>query len=141
MGAWEDFKNNPSVGTYLDWVRDSMEEYADVIEEENLNVGSDVGALAGAAAEQSLKGAKKALEEAFPIAKEIANATLDIVKGLGVAIIEGLDNTYDAARDRMRGKEPDIIAGIVIVGLSVGTVLFLYYSMKATALGPALKVK
>jgi len=74
----------------------------------------------------------------FEIVDEIGDAALAFVEGFGGAVITGLDNTYDAVRDRLRGHEPDVIAGIVVAALAVGTVLFLYYNMKARALGPAL---
>ena len=81
------------------------------------------------------------IEAGGEIVEEVGDAALMFVEGFGGAVVNGLDNTYDYIRDRMRGREPDVVAGIVIAALSVGTVLFLYYSVKATALGPALKVK
>ena len=80
-------------------------------------------------------------EAGAEIIEEIGDAALMFVEGFGGAVINGLDNTYDYIRDRMRGKEADVIAGIVVAALSVGTVLFLYYNMKSRELGPALKVK
>jgi len=130
MSAWTDFKANPSVGTYLDWVRDGYGQYAEAIEEQDLGVGSDVALLAGAATDQTLGAAKAALEESLDISGEIANATLDIVRGLGGAIIDGLDSAYDAARNKMRGHEPDVVAGLVVASLSILTVVYLYHSAK-----------
>ena len=60
----------------------------------------------------------------------IANATLDIVRGLGGAIIDGLDGAYDAARAKLSGKEPDVVAGLVVATLSVMTAVYLYHSAK-----------
>jgi len=81
------------------------------------------------------------LEAGGTIIEGVSSEVLDIIRGLGGAIIDGLDNAYDEVRLKLRGREPDVIAGIVVAALSVGTVLFLYYSIKAKALGPALKVK
>ena len=60
----------------------------------------------------------------------VANATLEVVRGLGGAIVDGLDSAYDAARDKLRGNEPDVIAGLVVASLSILTVVYLYHSAK-----------
>ena len=62
--------------------------------------------------------------------RAIANATLDVVRGLGGAIVDGLDSAYDAARGKLEGREPDVIAGIVVVALTVLTVTYIYHSAK-----------
>ena len=131
MSAWTDFKANPSVGTYLDWVRGSYGEYAEAIEEQDLGVGSDVAVLAGAAADQTLGAAKVALEESLDISGKIANATLDVVRGLGGAIVDGLDGAFEATRAKLEGREPDVIAGVVVVSLTILTALYLFHSAKA----------
>ena len=64
-------------------------------------------------------------------ARAIANATLDVVRGLGGAIIEGLDGAYDAARGKLDGKEPDVVAGLVVVTLTILTAVYLFHSAKA----------
>ena len=61
---------------------------------------------------------------------DIGNATLDVVRGLGGAIIDGLDGAYDAARSKLNGKEPDVVAGLVVATLSIMTVIYLYHSAK-----------
>ena len=68
------------------------------------------------------------LIEALP---SVANATLDVVRGLGGAIIEGLDGAYDAARGKLNGKEPDVVAGLVVVTLTILTAVYLFHSAKA----------
>ena len=70
----------------------------------------------------------EALGEVLP---DIANATLDVVRGLGGAIIEGLDGAYDAARGKLDGKEPDVVAGLVVVTLTILTAVYLFHSAKA----------
>ena len=130
MSAWSDFKANPSIGSYLDWVRSSYDEYDTARIEQGLTVGADVELLAGAAAEQTIEVAKAAVDDALDIGDKIANATLDIVRGLGGAIIDGLDSAYDAARNKMRGHEPDVVAGLVVASLSILTVVYLYHSAK-----------
>ena len=55
---------------------------------------------------------------------------LDIIEGLGGAIVLGADGAYDAVRDKLRGKEPDVIAALVIASLSIMTVVYLYHSAK-----------
>ena len=80
---------------------------------------------------------EKFIDAGAEIVEEIGDAALMFVEGFGGAVINGLDNTYDYIRDRMRGREADVIAGIVVASLSVGTVLYLYHSMKARALKSA----
>ena len=75
------------------------------------------------------KGAQDEIEE---FEKSVLEAG-----GLGGAIIDGLDNAYDDVRNKLRGREPDVIAGIVVAALSIGTVVFLYHSVKARALKSA----
>ena len=65
-----------------------------------------------------------------PLGGAIANSTLEVVRGLGGAIVDGLDSAYDAARDKLRGNEPDVIAGLVVASLSILTVVYLYHSAK-----------
>ena len=48
----------------------------------------------------------------------------------GGAIIDGRDSAYDAARNKMRGHEPDVVAGLVVASLSILTVVYLYHSAK-----------
>ena len=131
MSAWSDFKANPSVGTYLDWVREGHGEYAEALEEQNGGLGTDVKVLAGAAKDQTLGAAKVALEQSLDVGGEIANATLDVVRGLGGAIVDGLDGAYDAAAAKLSGREPDVVAGIVVVSLTILTGLYLFHSAKA----------
>ena len=95
----------------------------------------------GMVAEITADTANDLIESGVAIAPAIGEGVLDIVRGLGSAIIEGIDNAYDDTRNKLRGREADVIAGIVVAALSVGTVMFLYYSVKAKALGPALRVK
>ena len=64
-------------------------------------------------------------------ARAIANATLDVVRGLGGAIVDGLDSAYNAAQDKLRGNEADVIAGLVVASLSILTVVYLYHSAKS----------
>ena len=64
-------------------------------------------------------------------ARAIANATLDVVRGLGAAVVDGLDSAYDATRAKLEGREPDVIAGIVVVALTILTVTYIFNSAKA----------
>ena len=55
---------------------------------------------------------------------------LNFFKYLGPAVIEGVENTYDAIRDLFRGKEDDIVAGFLTGFIAVLTVVYLYQSVK-----------
>ena len=56
---------------------------------------------------------------------ELAGVSLDFIRGLGGAVIDGIDSAFDAIADRIEGDEPKVIAGItvsiivIIVGLSL----------------------
>ena len=70
-------------------------------------------------------------DEVVDVAHAFANATLDVVRGLGGAIVDGLDGAYDAASAKLSGREPDVVAGIVVVSLTILTGLYLFHSAKA----------
>ena len=70
-------------------------------------------------------------DEVVDVAHAFANATLDVVRGLGGAIVDGLDGAYDAAAAKLEGREPDVVAGIVVVSLTILTGLYLFHSAKA----------
>lgn len=55
---------------------------------------------------------------------------LNFFKYLGPAVIEGVENTYDAIRGLFRGKEDDIVAGFLTGFLALLAVVYLYQSVK-----------
>ena len=83
----------------------------------------------------AIEKAKEIAEEAGATleagAAAIANATLDVVRGLGGAIVDGLDSAYDAAAAKLKNREPDVVAGIVVVSLTILTAVYLFHSAKA----------
>ncbi len=74
------------------------------------------------------------LSELAPILEDAAiklkDAGIDFLKFAGPAIIEGIGNTYQAARGLLKGKEDDIIAGFTIGFMALITLVFLYQSAK-----------
>ena len=96
--------------------------------------GNEIDEVIDDTADKAFEKAKELAEEAGATleaaAAAIANATLDVVRGLGGAIVDGLDSAYDAARAKLEGREPDVIAGIVVVALTVLTVTYIYHSAK-----------
>lgn len=96
--------------------------------------GNEIEEVVGDTADAALDKAKEIAEEAGATleagARAIANATLDVVRGLGGAIVEGLDGAYDAARGKLEGREADVVAGLVVVALTVLTVTYIYHSAK-----------
>ena len=64
------------------------------------------------------------------IVEGVENATLSIIKGLGGAIVDGVDSAFDAIRDKLRGKEPDVIAGFTVGAIAILTGVFIYHSVK-----------
>jgi len=96
--------------------------------------GNEIDEVVEDTADKAFEKARELAEEAGATleaaGRAIANATLDVVRGLGGAIIQGLDGAYDAARGKLEGREPDVIAGIVVVALTVLTVTYIYHSAK-----------
>jgi len=60
----------------------------------------------------------------------LGSLSLEFLEGAIPAIINGIDQGYDVIRDKLRGKEPDVIAGFTIGALSFLTVIYLYQSVK-----------
>ncbi len=68
--------------------------------------------------------------EGKEIPGEIGDLSLNFVRGLGAALVDGVDGAYDAVRGKLRGKEPDVIAGITVAAITILTVVFLYNGAK-----------
>ena len=94
-------------------------------------VGEWVGDTVDDAKEAAVDALDAIGDEVVDVAHAFANATLDVVRGLGGAIVDGLDGAYDAAASKLSGREPDVVAGIVVVTLTVLTGVYLFHSAKA----------
>ena len=64
------------------------------------------------------------------IGSGVVGGTLAIVRGLAPAVIEGVDAAYDGIRDKLRGKEPDVIAALTIGFGVVFGLVYIYHSFK-----------
>tara|TARA_Y100000004_G_C8879346_1_gene396910 strand:- start:480 stop:929 length:450 start_codon:yes stop_codon:yes gene_type:complete len=64
-------------------------------------------------------------------AGQFGNLSLNFVRGLASAVIEGIDDAYDLVRDKLRGKEPDVIAGFTVGTISILAAVFIYQRVKA----------
>lgn len=71
------------------------------------------------------------VDDAADVAGQIGAVSLQFVEGLGTAIFRGAENTYDYLRGKLRGKEPDVIAGFTSAALVLLTVVYVYQSAKA----------
>ena len=91
-------------------------------------IGDALGEEANKIMENALDDAEITLKN---IAGDVANSTLDVVRGLGGAIVDGLDGAYDAATAKLEGRQADVIAGVVVVSLTILTALYLFHSAKA----------
>ncbi len=69
-------------------------------------------------------------DEAKQIPGEIGDLSLNFVRGLGAALVDGVDGAYDAVRGKLSGREPDVIAGITVAAITILTVVFLYNGAK-----------
>ena len=82
----------------------------------------------GEALEELGEDIKEGLVDA---AGQFGNLSLNFVRGLASAVIEGIDDAYDLVRDKLRGKEPDVIAGFTVGTISILAAVFIYQRVKA----------
>lgn len=64
-------------------------------------------------------------------AGQFGSLSLTFVRGLASAVIEGIDDAYDLIRAKLRGKEPDVIAGFTVGTVSILAAVFIYQRVKA----------
>jgi len=63
-------------------------------------------------------------------AERVGGLTLAFVRGFGSALIDGIDDAYDAVREKLRGKEDDVIAGFTVGLMALLTIVYVYNSVK-----------
>ena len=63
-------------------------------------------------------------------ASELGSLSLTFVEGFGSALITGMERAYDTVREKLRGKEDDVIAGFTVGFMAILTLVFLYQSAK-----------
>ena len=90
-------------------------------------IGDAIGDEANKVMEEALDDAKILIKN---LAGDVSNATLDVVRGLGSAIIVGLDGAFDAVAEKLEGKEPAVIAGITTATIGLLTVILLFHTAK-----------
>ncbi len=64
------------------------------------------------------------------VAEETAGLSLALIEGFGSAVVRGIELTYDTVREKLRGKEDDVIAGFTVGFMAILTLVFLYQSAK-----------
>ena len=79
----------------------------------------------------AIEKVKEEVSELPSVVGEIGSLSLRFVEGFGAAFVKGLDGAYDAVRDKLRGKEPDVKAGFTVAAISILTMVYLYQSAKA----------
>ena len=70
---------------------------------------------------------------AVDIGVGLANATLEVIEFAGPRLVDGIDNTYDYIRAKIRGSEPAIIEAITFGFLAVLTVVYIWNTAKKGA--------
>ena len=61
---------------------------------------------------------------------ELGGLYLDFLEGAGSAIVRGIEATYDTVRDKLRGREDNVIAGFTVGFIALLTMVYLYQSVK-----------
>ena len=64
------------------------------------------------------------------VVEETAGLSLALIEGFGSAVVKGIEMTYDTVREKLRGKEDDVIAGFTVGFMAILTLVFLYNSAK-----------
>ena len=64
------------------------------------------------------------------IGSKLGNATLEVLEFAGPKIVDGIDNTYDYIREKIRGSEPAIIEAMTFGFLAVLTVVYIWNTAK-----------
>ena len=103
-------------------------EVAEDVANELIEAGTPIVNLAAAEIGQALSELGEDIKDAVG---EFGNLSLDFVRGLASAVIEGIDDAYDLVRDKLRGKEPDVIAGFTVGTISILAAVFIYQRVKA----------
>ena len=70
---------------------------------------------------------------AVDIGVGLANATLEVIEFAGPRLLDGIDNTHDYIRAKIRGSEPAIIEAITFGFLAVLTVVYIWNTAKKGA--------
>ena len=98
-------------------------------------VGDEVGEFIADTRDEALELAEDAALKAGAVLSKLgaalANATLDLIRGLGSAILDGLDATFDAAAAKLEGREPAVISGLTVATVGFLTAVFLYNAAKS----------
>ena len=61
---------------------------------------------------------------------ELGGFSLDFLEGAGSAIVRGIEATYDTVREKLRGREDNVIAGFTVGFIALLTMVYLYQSVK-----------
>jgi len=70
------------------------------------------------------------IERLSAVAGAIGSISLQFVEGLGTAIVKGADQTYDYIREKLRGREPDVIAAVTVSILTLGSAYYLIHAAR-----------
>jgi len=115
-------------------VVDPVEQTIDLIPEVDIPSTADIQDVAEDVFDKAVNGlitVAEIMADVFgQIASGIYNASIDIVKNVGPAVVDGVENTYDYVRGKLRGKEPDIIAAVTVGLLTILTGVYLYNAAK-----------
>tara|TARA_Y100000004_G_C8732919_1_gene335043 strand:- start:149 stop:550 length:402 start_codon:yes stop_codon:yes gene_type:complete len=63
-------------------------------------------------------------------AEQLGSLSLTFVEGFGSALITGFERAYDTVRDKLRGREDNVIAGFTVGFIALLTITYLYQSVK-----------
>lgn len=121
------FPDGTREGLLPDSPLDKAKDYADVKAAE---LGGIAVTIAGSVADALGDLGEDILEGLKSVGSSLGNATLQVVEYAGPALVDGIENTYDYIRGKLRGREPDIIAAITVGALAVLAGVYLFNAAK-----------
>jgi len=132
MSLWTNFKDDLTFENFEAWAKSRPAAQGvlfvgNELEELWDEKGDELIAKGEEAAEELLDETLAALKETIAFT---GNLTLDLIRGLIPALIEGAQAGYAAIRDGFRGKEPETIAGLTIAVLVAVVFFTLFHEVK-----------
>ena len=81
--------------------------------------------------EDTLQGLGNTIIDATTaIGEEIGSGVLGVIEGIGSAVIDGIDKTYNYARVKISGNEAEAIAALTSTVLILVTGIYIYQTVK-----------
>ena len=75
--------------------------------------------------------AEQLIETGSEVVSALTPGLTLLVESLGSAVIKGLQSGYTYARNQIRGKEDEAVTAIVLTAITVGSVVYVFRTMRS----------